>query len=59
LKALFGNLDPNKTIVPYCQTNVRGAHTYFTLKLLGFKNVRPYEGAWAEYGNVEGVKIQK
>ncbi|MBM7573716.1 sulfurtransferase [Aquibacillus albus] len=49
----------DKTIVPYCQTNVRGAHTYFTLRLLGYDSIKPYEGSWAEYGNVSTTKIEK
>jgi thiosulfate/3-mercaptopyruvate sulfurtransferase len=48
-----------KTVVPYCQTNVRGAHTYFTLRLLGYSNIRPYEGSWAEWGNAEDVEFEK
>jgi thiosulfate/3-mercaptopyruvate sulfurtransferase len=45
----------DQTIVPFCQTNVRGAHTYFTLRLLGYSDIRPYEGSWAEWGNAEDV----
>ncbi|TFB24055.1 sulfurtransferase [Filobacillus milosensis] len=41
----------DKKIVPYCQTNVRGAHSYFVLRLLGYDNVSPYEGSWAQWGN--------
>ncbi|MFG6117971.1 rhodanese-like domain-containing protein [Thalassobacillus sp. B23F22_16] len=48
----------DKTIVPYCQTNVRGAHTYFTLRLLGYDSIKPYEGSWAEYGNVASTTIE-
>jgi thiosulfate/3-mercaptopyruvate sulfurtransferase len=48
-----------KTVVPYCQTNVRGAHTYFTLRLLGYSDIRPYEGSWAEWGNADDVEIGK
>lgn len=44
-------VDRDQTIIPYCQTNVRGAHSYFSLRLLGFENVMPYEGSWAEWGN--------
>lgn len=40
----------DKLITPYCQTNVRGAHAYFTLRLMGY-TARPYEGSWAEWGN--------
>lgn len=42
-----------QTIIPYCQTNQRGAHTYFVLRLLGYPDIRPYEGSWEEWGNDE------
>lgn len=44
--------DPNKQIITYCQTGVRGAHTWFVLReLLGFPDVRNYDGSWEEWGN--------
>ncbi|SFM18040.1 thiosulfate/3-mercaptopyruvate sulfurtransferase [Paenibacillus sp. 1_12] len=46
-------LRPELTIVPYCQSNQRGAHTYFVLRLIGYSDVRPYEGSWDEWGNAE------
>jgi len=43
---------PDKQIITYCQTGVRGAHTWFVLsELLGYPSVRNYDGSWAEYGN--------
>jgi thiosulfate/3-mercaptopyruvate sulfurtransferase len=43
---------PDKQIITYCQSGVRGAHTWFVLsQLLGYPNVRNYDGSWAEYGN--------
>jgi len=43
---------PDKNIITYCQTGVRGAHTWFVLsELLGYPSVRNYDGSWAEYGN--------
>jgi len=43
---------PDKQIVTYCQSGVRGAHTWFVLReLLGYPDVRNYDGSWAEYGN--------
>ena len=43
---------PDKEIITYCQTGVRGAHTWFVLReLLGYPNVRNYDGSWEEYGN--------
>ncbi|WP_051314910.1 sulfurtransferase [Alteribacter aurantiacus] len=51
-------VDRDKTIIPYCQTNVRGAHSYFTLRLLGFDDIKPYEGSWAEWGNDPDTDIE-
>jgi len=51
-------VDRDKTIIPYCQTNVRGAHSYFTLRLLGFNDIKPYEGSWSEYGNDPETEIE-
>lgn len=50
---------PDKQIITYCQTGVRGAHTWFVLReLLGFPDVRNYDGSWEEYGNREDTPIQ-
>jgi len=43
---------PDKQIITYCQSGVRGAHTWFVLhELLGYPSVRNYDGSWNEYGN--------
>ena len=50
---------PEKEIITYCQTGVRGAHTWFVLsELLGFPNVRNYDGSWEEYGNNPDTPIE-
>lgn len=50
---------PDKEIITYCQTGVRGAHTWFVLsELLGFPNVRNYDGSWEEYGNRTDTPIE-
>lgn len=51
-------ITPDKEIIPHCQSNVRGSHAYFTLRLMGYDSVRPYEGSWAEYGNRPDAVIQ-
>lgn len=52
-------LEPDKEITTYCQTGVRGAHTWLVLsELLGYPNVRNYDGSWKEYGNQEDTPTQ-
>ncbi|WP_256757758.1 sulfurtransferase [Cohnella sp. WQ 127256] len=59
LKQLFESIGvvKEKAIVPYCQSNVRGAHLYFVLRLLDYRHIRPYEGSWAEWGNSKNTVI--
>lgn len=45
------NIAPDDEIIVYCQTLWRGAHVYFLLRLMGYENVRGYDGSWAEWGN--------
>lgn len=45
------SVTPDKEVITYCQTLWRGAHVYFLLRLMGFENVRGYDGSWAEWGN--------
>jgi len=40
----------DKTIIPYCSTGVRSAVTYFTLRLIGYTNVKLFTGSWVEWG---------
>ena len=53
-------LDPTRPTIAYCRIGERSSHTWFALKyLLGFKNVRNYDGCWTEWGNTVGVPIEK
>lgn len=60
IRIMFENLGitPDKEVIPHCHTNVRGSHAYFTLRLMGYDSVRPYEGSWSEYGNRADAVIQ-
>jgi thiosulfate/3-mercaptopyruvate sulfurtransferase len=62
LAALYGGkgVDDSKEIIAYCRIGERSSHTWFVLKyLLGFDNVRNYDGSWTEYGNLIDVPIVK
>ncbi|HEU4758583.1 MAG TPA: sulfurtransferase [Dehalococcoidia bacterium] len=51
---------PDKEVIAYCRIGERSAHTWFVLKhLLGYPNVRNYDGSWTEWGSLIGVPIEK
>jgi thiosulfate/3-mercaptopyruvate sulfurtransferase len=60
LEALYeqGEVTRDREIVAHCQTGIRAAHTYFTLRLLGYEDVRLYDGSWAEWGNSDDTPIE-
>jgi thiosulfate/3-mercaptopyruvate sulfurtransferase len=54
------NVTNNKEVVTYCRIGERSAYTWFVLKyLLGYPNVKNYEGSWAEWANTVGNPIEK
>ena len=52
-------ITPDKTIVVYCQTHHRSAHTYIMLKSLGYENIKGYPGSWSDWGNEPNTPIEK
>jgi thiosulfate/3-mercaptopyruvate sulfurtransferase len=60
LRAMYeaAGVTPDKEIIAHCQLGIRSAHTWFVLKhVLGFPNVRSYDGSWQEWGNREDTPI--
>jgi thiosulfate/3-mercaptopyruvate sulfurtransferase len=62
LKALYEaeGITPDKDVVAYCRIGERSSHSWFVLKeLLGYENVRNYDGSWTEYGSLVGAPVEK
>jgi thiosulfate/3-mercaptopyruvate sulfurtransferase len=55
-KGVLGGGEP---VIAYCRIGERSAHTWFVLhELLGYDDVRNYDGSWTEWGSLVGVPIE-
>ena len=53
-------LNPAQPVIAYCRIGERSSHTWFVLTyLLGFENIRNYDGSWTEWGNTVRAPIEK
>jgi thiosulfate/3-mercaptopyruvate sulfurtransferase len=63
LEAIYegeAGLKPSDRVVTYCRIGERSSHTWFALKyLLGYDDVRNYDGSWTEWGNLVGAPIER
>src|SRR6266550_4256765 len=63
LEAIYqgeAGLSPDDDVVVYCRIGERSSHTWFVLQhLLGFGQVRNYDGSWTEWGNSVRVPITR
>ena len=62
LRALYEGegITPDKDVIAYCRIGERSSHTWFVLQyLLGYDNVRNYDGSWTEWGSLIGVPIER
>ncbi|MFP5342173.1 MAG: sulfurtransferase [Candidatus Limnocylindria bacterium] len=52
-------VDGSDEVIAYCRIGERSSHTWFVLhELLGYEQVRNYDGSWTEYGSLVGVPIE-
>ena len=50
----------DKPVITYCRIGERSSHTWFVLRyLLGYKNVKNYDGSWTEWGNLVGASVER
>jgi thiosulfate/3-mercaptopyruvate sulfurtransferase len=50
----------DKEVIAYCRIGERSSHTWFALReLLGYGNVKNYDGSWTEYGSLVGAPVEK
>jgi thiosulfate/3-mercaptopyruvate sulfurtransferase len=62
LRSLYGEagVKEGEPTIAYCRIGERSSHTWFVLKhLLGYDNVKNYDGSWTEYGSLIGVPIER
>lgn len=62
LKELFErhNITSEKLVIPYCALGARSGHTWFILKyLLGYPNVKNYDGSWNEWSRISHLPVER
>ncbi|HEX6010046.1 MAG TPA: sulfurtransferase [Actinomycetota bacterium] len=62
LRALYETegVTDDREIIAYCRIGERSSHTWFALtELLGYRNVKNYDGSWTEYGSLVGAPVEK
>jgi thiosulfate/3-mercaptopyruvate sulfurtransferase len=62
LRALYEaeGITAGQEVIAYCRIGERSSHTWFALQeLLGFPNVKNYDGSWTEYGSLVGAPVEK
>jgi thiosulfate/3-mercaptopyruvate sulfurtransferase len=50
---------PDRTVVTYCGSGVQATQTYFTLRYLGYNDVRMYDGSFSEWTKAQGTEVEK
>jgi len=61
LRALYEaeGITGDREVIAYCRIGERSSHTWFALQeLLGYPNVKNYDGSWTEYGSLVGAPVE-
>ncbi len=61
LRALYegAGVTSDAEVIAYCRIGERSSHTWFALvELLGYPNVKNYDGSWTEYGSLVGAPVE-
>jgi len=62
LRDIYGGkgVTPDQPVIAYCRIGERSAHTWFVLtQLLGYPDVRNYDGSWTEWGSLVRAPIER
>ena len=62
LRQLYGGagVTPDRPVIAYCRIGERSSHSWFVLKyLLGYPDVKNYDGSWTEWGNLVGAPVER
>jgi thiosulfate/3-mercaptopyruvate sulfurtransferase len=62
LRELYGKagIRGDRPVIAYCRIGERSSHTWYVLKyLLGYPDVRNYDGSWTEWGNLVGAPVER
>jgi thiosulfate/3-mercaptopyruvate sulfurtransferase len=62
LRALYEGkgITPDRPVITYCRIGERSSHSWFVLKyLLGYPDVKNYDGSWTEWGNLVGAPVER
>jgi len=62
LRALYARkgINGEHPTITYCRIGERSSHSWFVLKyLLGYPEVKNYDGSWTEWGNLVGMPVER